>query len=303
MSGSACLSGRAPKTLWRGAPTFWAEIQCALSGTFREHQYPRYAGYPRSAIHSAENVKYLLEWPVEVPSEAIEAMARATKRSQRKSSVNFPITYVKRGDGIPTAARLLQSHELRLKLHMTLVMQATKAPHTLPDRPTQSLARLLNFGADTGSRRANDAKKWLESNKLITSAPLPDGKPGLLILHPDGSGDQWEGNGPRWVGLPLGLWGNNWILRLSGRAIAVLMALIELNGGSDHPDGELMSGHRKRQYGLSDDTWTRATKELERLGLLRTTNVYWGDDDYELRKRKRYLILPEAFNDAPDWRD
>lgn len=238
-----------------------------------------------------------------IPSEAIEAMGRATKRSQRKSSVNFPITYVKRADATPTAARLLQSHELRLKLHMTLVMQATQAPHTLPDRPTQSLAQLLNFGRDTGPRRANDAKKWLVANKLLTPARLPDGKPGLLLLHPEGSGEQWEGNGARWVGVPFDLWEKNWILRLSGRAIAVLMALIELNGGSEHPDGELMGGHRKKQYGLSDDTWTRATKELEGFGLLRTKTVYWGDDDYERRKRKRYRVMKEALASAPSWND
>lgn len=240
---------------------------------------------------------------MDVPSEAIEAMGRAARRSQRKSSVAFPIAYVKRADSTPMAARLLQSHELRLKLHMTLVMQATSNPRTLPDRPSQSLARLLNFGSETGSRRANDAKKWLEVNKLITPTLLPDGKPGLLLLHPDGSGKSWEANGPRWVGVPFDLWENHWILRLSGRAIAVLMALTELNGGSDHPDGELMGGHRKRQYGLSDDTWTRATKELEGFGILRTTTVRWGDDDYELRRRKRYLLIPEALESPPGWED
>lgn len=238
---------------------------------------------------------------MEVPSEAIEALDRAVARSKRKSSVNFPITYVKRADAAPTAARLVKSHELRLKMHMTLVMQATKAPHTLPDRPTQSLARWLNLPTDSGPRRANDAKKWLQQQKLLQPTTLRDGKAGLLLLHPDGSGNAWEGNGSRWVGLPLTLWTNAWILRLSGIAIAVLMALLELNGGSKHPDGELMDGHRKKQYGLSDDTWTRATHELEYFGLLRMTNVYWGDDDLQRRRRKRYLIIAGAFEKSPDW--
>ncbi|NUL48608.1 hypothetical protein F7P69_25885 [Cellulosimicrobium funkei] len=238
---------------------------------------------------------------MDVPSEAIEALNRATARSKRKSSVNFPIAYVKRGDATPTAAWLVQSNELRLKLHMTLVMQATKAPHTLPDRPTRYLAQLLNLPADTGPRRANDAKKWLQKKRLVTTTPLTDGKTGLLLLHPDGSGEQWEGNGSRWVGVPFTLWTNMWILRLSGIAIAVLMALLELNGGSTHSEGELMDGHRKKQYGLSDDTWTRATQELEHFGLLRMTDVYWGDDDYQVRKRKRYLVLRDAFEATPDW--
>lgn len=240
---------------------------------------------------------------MDVPSEAIESMGRAVDRSQRKSSVNFPIAYVKRGDATPSAARMLQSHELRLKLHMTLVMQATSAPHTLPDRPTQSLARLMNLSRETGPRRANDAMKWLKAEKFIRSQPQPDAKPGLLILHPDGSGNEWEGNGPRWVGVPFSLWTNMWILRLSGKAIAVLLALLELNGGEADPDGALMDGHRKRQYGLSDDSWTRATKELERFGILRTKSVYWGDDDYQRRRRKRYFIVKAALETTPTWTD
>ncbi|PJJ73418.1 hypothetical protein CLV46_3010 [Diaminobutyricimonas aerilata] len=238
---------------------------------------------------------------MDVPSEAIESLGRATARSKRKSSVNFPINYVKRGDRAPTAARLFRSDELRLKLHMTLAMQATKAPHTLPKRPTQSLARLLNVPADTGPRRVRDAMKFLQKENLITTTDLAEGKAGLLLLHPDGSGNPWDGNGNRWVGVPFTLWTNAWILRLSGRAIAVLLALLELNGGSEHPDGELMDGHRKKQYGLSDDTWTRATQELERFNLLRTTQVRWGDDDYDIRQRKRYFVIRENFDHSPDW--
>lgn len=238
---------------------------------------------------------------MDVPSEAIEALDRATTRSKRRSSVNFPITYVKRADTTPTAAWLVKSHELRLKMHMTLVMQATKAPHTLPDRPTQSLARWLNLPSDSGPRRANEAKKWLQQKRLVEKTMLRDGKAGLLLLHPDGSGNQWEGNGSRWVGVPFTLWTNAWILRLSGTAIAVLMALLELNGGSKHPDGEFMDAHRKKQYGLSDDTWTRATQELEYFGLLRITSVFWGDDDYERRRRKRYYVVIEALDETPDW--
>lgn len=230
---------------------------------------------------------------MDVPSDAIEALSRATARSKRKNSVTFPIAYVKRADATPTAAWLVHSHEFRLKLHMTLVMQATRAPPTLPDRPTRYLAQSLNLPADTGPRRANDAMKWLQKHKLVTPTLLPSGRTGLLLLHPDGSGDEWKDNGSRWVGVPFTLWTNMWILRLSGIAVAVLMALLELNGGSTHPDGELMDGHRKKQYGLSDDTWTRATQELEHFGLLRMTEVYWGNDDHQVRKRKRYLILRE----------
>lgn len=241
---------------------------------------------------------------MDVPNEAIAAMARSTSRAKRKATVSLPIAYVKRADPTPTAAMLLQSHELRLKLHITLVMQATSAPHTIPDRPTRSLARLMALLPETGPRRAGEAMKFLKAKQLIKPQRLSDGRPGLLVLHPDGSGAPIEGYGSRYVGVPIALWEKKWILRLSGRAVAVLLALLELTGGrTSHPDGELMDGYRKRQYGLSDDTWTRATKELERFGILRTTNVTWGDDDYEIRRRKRYLVSKEALEADPTWAD
>ena len=144
--------------------------------------------------------------------------------------------------------------------------------------------------------------KWLRNEKLITSTTLADGKEGILLLQPDASGNPWELKGAtRWVGVPLSLWTNAWILQLSGRDLAVLLALLELNGGSKHPDGEVMSGHRKKQYGLADDTWTRATQELEKLGLLKTTKVVWGNEEHELRTRKRYRPVQQKLDNLPDW--
>ncbi|MCP2032602.1 hypothetical protein L1277_002712 [Okibacterium sp. HSC-33S16] len=240
---------------------------------------------------------------MDTPAEAIESLGLFADRSKRKSSVNFPIEYVKRADGTkPMAARLFRSNDLRLKLHMTLVMRATKAPHTLPKYTTRYLARLLNVPGDTGPRRINDAMKWLREEKLIASTTLADGKEGILLLQPDGSGDPWEVKGAtRWVGVPFSLWTKGWILQLGGRDLAVLLALLELNGGSNHPHGEMMSGHRKKQYGLADDTWTRATQELETQGLLETTKVVWGNEEHELRTRKRYRIVRPRLDDLPNW--
>ncbi|ERK72177.1 hypothetical protein N136_01464 [Leifsonia aquatica ATCC 14665] len=41
---------------------------------------------------------------------------------------------------------------------------------------------------------------------------------------------------------------------------------------------------------MSDDTWTRATKELEALGLLTISIESWGDDERMRRVRRRYLL-------------
>lgn len=244
-----------------------------------------------------------MEPEIDVPTEAIESLAVFAGRSRRKSSVNFPVEYVKRADGVkPMAAQLLRSGDVRLKLHMTLVMRATKAPHTLPRYTTRYLARLLDLPASTGPRRVNDAMNWLRSRKLVQDTILSDGKDGILLLRPDGSGNPWDLRGvTRWVGVPFALWTQAWILQLNGRDLAVLLALLELHGGSSEADGEIMSGHRKKQYGLADDTWTRATQELERLNLLKTTTIIWGNEEHEIRTRKRYKPQPHILDGTPDW--
>jgi hypothetical protein len=70
-----------------------------------------------------------------------------------------------------------------------------------------------------------------------------------------------------------------------------------------HPDGELVGGHRKRQYGRSVDTWTRASRRSEQNGLLRTMKIVWGDEGYEMRARKHYLPVPLKPDEMPYWSD
>lgn len=260
--------------------------------------------YPGTACSCRQTVRKVVKF-MEAPADAIAAMATFVDRSRRKSSVNFPVDYVRRADGLsPMSAQLLRSGGLRLKLHMTLVMRATKAPHTLTLNTTNYLARLMNVPGSNGARRINEALKWMEQQRLIERITLRDGKKGLRLLKPDGSGDGWETRAQsRWVGVPLTFWSNSWIYRLDGKDIAVLMALLELNGGFNHPDGELMGGHRKTQYDLAADTWTRGARELEALELLRTTRVKFGDEELEFRVRKRYRPSSELFSSYPTWDD
>lgn len=232
----------------------------------------------------------------------LSALGRAVARSKRTSSVALPISYIRSATTETTASRLLRSHELRLKLHLTLVMQATSAPRTLPDRPSLTLAHYLNLPEATGVRRAHEAKKWLIQNNLIRRIEQTKAAPAqLLLLNPDGSGADWPPRGDRYLTVPIGLWANGWTVALSGRAIAAFLALTELNGGSKSPSGEIMDGYRKQEYGLSADTWTRARKELELHGLLRTKTEIWGDDDTQVRRRYRYKPLPETLSSTPDW--
>jgi len=231
---------------------------------------------------------------MEPPSDALASLQRAVKKSQRSATVRFPISYVRRGDAdSPTVARMLhggRGGEVRLKVHLTLAMQATKHPYTLKARTARGIAIMLGLPDDLGTRRVNDALKWLDNEKLLLRTRHP-GKPGeFALLNPDGSGDAWPATqGARYLAVPIEMWSQGWILKLNGRSLGVYLALIELVGGRKNPDGEFMDAVRKRQYGFSDDTWTRATKELEDLHLIVTTSELWGDDQLERRRRKRYL--------------
>jgi hypothetical protein len=230
-----------------------------------------------------------------VSADAAAAMKAAVARSKRASSVQFPVEFVRStGDEPPILAQLMaggQGGSVRLKLYLTLAMQATRPPRTVVPRTSAGYARLLDLPEDTGSRRVNEALKWLDRRNLIDRSSRP-GKPAqITLLHPDGSGEEWTTTGgPRWVTLPIKLWEAGWIFDLSSRSLAVYVALRELVGGSKHPDGQFMDGFRKRQYGMSDDTWTRATKELEQQGLLAITIEPWGDDERMRRVRRRYLL-------------
>jgi hypothetical protein len=226
--------------------------------------------------------------------EASAAMERAVDRSKRASTVQFPVAFAKTADGEPPLSRLMgggQGGEVRLKLFLTFAMQATRPPRTVPPRSAQALAALLDLPEKGGGRRVNAALNWLERERMITRITRPGRAPEVTVLNPDGSGTEWvRSSGARWITLPIEFWREGWIHRLSGRAVAVYIALRELVGGKSDPRGEYMDRYRKNQYGMSNDTWTRATKELVELGLLQVSVEMAGDDEIRFRKRNRYTL-------------
>lgn len=244
---------------------------------------------------------------VNEPIEASSQLTRAVIRSGRKTTVQLPISFARQSgpNPDPPLARILRGGrggETRLRLYLTLVMLATKYPYTLPSPTTDVLAATLNLPdpKGAGARRVNASLKWLESQKLIRRSKRPGQTPLIEILHPSGSGETWEKErGPRFIGLPLELWSQFWILKMTGRALAVFVALRELTGGETAPGWA--PGPRKAEYGLSADTWTRATAELEELGLLRVDSVV-DHGDYELpRRRNKHELIDAALSTAPVW--
>ncbi len=108
---------------------------------------------------------------------------------------------------------------------------------------------------------------------MITNTSFAHGAPGktahIRLLH-HGSANTGAG---RYVAAPLALWNQGWILTLPARAVGIYLVLKEATGGNANKAATL-PGTRKAQYGLSPDTWTRATHELEMAGLLTVKEVF-----------------------------
>lgn len=233
-----------------------------------------------------------------LPAEPLRRLRVIVQRSARSTSVRFPVSFVRTdlGGVDPPLAQLLRAGDTRLKLHLVLALMATKAPYELDDPPPAHwLAGLLGLPDPDGSgaRRVNQALKWLHDHAFIVRTPRPGTPPHIQLVH-HGS---VSAAGGRYVRLSLDVWEQGWLLTLSGRALALLLVLTEASGGS-RTNSATLTGSRKAQYGLSDDTWTRAAGELEAAGLLVTEEVFarassrdeWGPK----RRRQRYTLLAEA---------
>jgi len=230
----------------------------------------------------------------QVNSEAVQRLEKAVTKSQRSRSVRFPIDFV-RGDDPPLARMMRggQGGESRLRVYLLIRMIATAAPHDVPITATD-IASCLGFPDPSvvGARRVNSALKVLASNdhRLVAIEAPPGRTRTIKILRPDGSGEEWNDADLKapYVTLPIALWKKGWLLALSGRALAIFIVLRELTGGRK-TKGAWADGIRKRQYGFSDDTWTRATEELRDRGLLTVERETYQSQG-EPRQRNVYQL-------------
>lgn len=209
---------------------------------------------------------------------------------------------------MPPVTRMLRggrSGEVRLKLYLTLATLATAEPYDVRGRPPSS------FYAETlglpdpygkGARRISDALQWLAREKFIALDRSPGLAAHVVMLDSTGTGGSYKpvdrGKGQRWVVVPLDLWRRHWIVRLSGTALAAFIALLELQGGRTTPC--TISTERRKQYGLSDDSWTRASAELTELGLLTMGKKREGERFEVSRIRNTYLLHTAKLGDDSD---
>ena len=232
-----------------------------------------------------------------LPAEPLRKLRVIAARSKRTSSVRFPVQFVREqltGER-PPLARLVRAGEVRLKLHLTLALMATKKPYELQDPPAAHwFADMLGLAdpQTLGARRVGEALAWLDKEDFIDREPRR-GKPSDIKLLHHGS---ISAAGGRYVQAPLDLWQQGWILTLSARAIGIYLVLKEATGGrADH--AAVLSGTRKAQYYLSDETWARGAKDLENAGLLEVEEIFGpatSKDEYEPKRRRLRYTLTEG---------
>ena len=135
--------------------------------------------------------------------------------------------------------------------------------------------------------------RWLVANRFIQVTPQTGSAGEILLLDggdPPEDLARSDGHGG-YVSIPIELWTSGLILDLSARELAVYIALLDVT----YPgDAGSMSGYQKRQYGISDDTWTRAVRELRRRRLITVRTEVEDDDERIPRVRHIYRRVDPA---------
>lgn len=224
-------------------------------------------------------------------------LAWAVDASKRKV-VPFAARFIRGDDGQPPPlAKLLRGGrggEVRLKLYLSMNLLATHEPYDVRSLPARVWAEMLGLRNphSNGARRVNEAITRLEQERLIQIPERRQGKPvKAQLLSQRGDGGPYSRPTKGYANLPVTFWRKSWIVRLSGRAIALLLILLDLQGGKTRAKGAwVRPSDARRTYGLSEDTWARAVRELQAAGIVRVTRETQGEPWEWIRMRNKYLV-------------
>lgn len=235
----------------------------------------------------------------ELELRAIPLLQQEVELSKRTVGVRLAPSFVKSADPAnpPALARLLgagRGGEIRLKLFLTFALRAASGRPVLNGRRPPGMARMLALPPQTGPRRVADAMRWLRSNSFIEVEPQV-GQPGMITLLDGGDPPSDLSNRDRngnYVSVPIELWTSGHFLQMKAREVAIFIAIWDVTSNSAK-EGSL-TGYRKAQYGISDDTWTRALKELRVRNLIDYRTEIDESEDRVPRKRQIYNRVAPA---------
>lgn len=249
------------------------------------------------------------------PPERCDAAARASmkrlvERSKRHSGLQLPKAFL-RGSAVEAAplARMLsggRGADIRIKLYLSTVLLAGSSHHhpvhganVVDDVAGASWARALALPEPNGAgaRQVAAAQAWLHDKKLLRVTRRPGREPLVRLRSADGKDRPWRRPTEPYLTVPIGLWSGHWLWFLSAKELAVLLALLDLQGGHgdvDTPEPQWMTEEDHERYGFSPETWRLGSKALKQKGLLETDFRYGLSRDFETpRRRKTFWVRLE----------
>lgn len=241
------------------------------------------------------------------------AIRRLVDRSRRHSGLQLPPSFARGTAAKPAPlSQMIQGGrggEVRLKLYLSTALLAGSAHR----HPTYGANAIFNVSAPSwaralalpdpdakGARRVADAQTWLHSANLLKVNRRAGAEPVVRLRSADGENRAWARPTSPYITVPLNLWEKHWIWFLGAKEIAVLIALLDLQGGKgkkDAPEPQWMSTGERDRYGFSADTWRLATASLQAKGILATAYGNALHHDFETkRRRKTYWVTTGRFD-------
>lgn len=231
-------------------------------------------------------------------SQATYLLEQAVLRSKRTVGIQLMPTFVRISppatwSPLGKMLRGGRGGEVRLKLYLTMILVATRKPHEITDEiPASVWAEMLDLSEPktVGARRVSDALQWLQTNRYVLLDSKRGRPPKIALLSVSGDGTPYARGQGQYISVPLDLWQHHWITNLSGRSVALLLILLDLQGGRTPGDPPSLTANRRKRYDVSDDTWKRAQDELVSAGLLHVDPRKTGDIFEVRRVRNTYWI-------------
>lgn len=267
-----------------------------------EIRTPGNLGTPGTSARPGKKAREIRPPPSE---ESLRLLRWIVTRSKRSSGLPLAEAFMRRAspsEPPPPLARMMrggQGGEVRLKLYLTMSLLAVSPPYDIKPVPARAWAEMLALPDPErrGARRVNDALEWLAEHSFVVSERR-QGTPGAVrLLSQAGTGDPYTrpAGAARYVRLPLGLWEQGWIARLSGAALGLLVILLDMQGGRARPSWISPTKARER-YDLAPDTWTKGVRELMELDLVLVSKIPQGDVFDYRRMRNSYWANEEMLH-------
>lgn len=242
-------------------------------------------------------------------------LSRLVARSRRQTGLQLPTSFLRGtgGDSAPLAKMLSagKGGDVRIKLYLSTVLLAgsvNKHPvhgaNVVHDVAGASWARALALQdpSGRGARHVAAAQSWLHNAKLLRVKRRPGREPLVRLRSADGQGRRWQRPTAPYLTVPIELWEQHWIWFLDAKDLAVLLALLDLQGESGLPskpevEPRWMATEDYERYGFSPDTWRLAAKSLANKGIVLTDFQDRLSRDFETpRRRKTYWVNRERLD-------